>query len=195
MIDIARGGIPYEMITMTSVGRNSDIFVQILEEARELVESENEGKTVTFICNGAEWAQFGYPKKRRPLSSVILQDGLAEKISSDIREFINNPKWYVDRGIPYRRGYLLYGPPGCGKSSFITAIAGEIFYNLCVLNLNDRGLSDDRLHYLLNTAPPQSIIVLEDIDGAINQIESANPDPYRVYFHFLWSFIFYLCKI
>lgn len=22
-------------------------------------------------------------------------------------------------GIPYRRGYLLYGPPGCGKSSFM----------------------------------------------------------------------------
>ena len=22
---------------------------------------------------------------------------------------------YLDRGIPYRRGYLLHGPPGCGK--------------------------------------------------------------------------------
>jgi KaiC/GvpD/RAD55 family RecA-like ATPase len=22
-------------------------------------------------------------------------------------------------GIPYRRGYLLYGPPGCGKTSFM----------------------------------------------------------------------------
>ena len=25
-------------------------------------------------------------------------------------------------GIPYRRGYLLYGPPGCGKSSFMYVV-------------------------------------------------------------------------
>lgn len=119
MIDLTRGGVPYEMITMTSIGPNSDIFIKILEEAKIFVENENEGKTITYICNGAQWAQFGYPKKRRPLSSVILKDGLAQSIYNDIKEFINNPKWYIDRGIPYRRGYLLYGPPGCGKSSFM----------------------------------------------------------------------------
>ena len=26
--------------------------------------------------------------------------------------------WYHSAGIPYRRGYLLYGAPGCGKTSF-----------------------------------------------------------------------------
>lgn len=46
-------------------------------------------------------------------------------------------------------GYLLYGPPGCGKSSFIMALAGELEYNICVLNLSERGLTDDRLNHLL----------------------------------------------
>ena len=27
--------------------------------------------------------------------------------------------WYIDAGIPHRRGYLLYGPPGTGKSKLI----------------------------------------------------------------------------
>lgn len=32
-------------------------------------------------------------------------------------------------GIPYRRGYLLYGPPGCGKSSFMyVALLNYIIY-------------------------------------------------------------------
>lgn len=60
----------------------------------------------------------------------------------------------------------MYGPPGCGKSSFITALAGELEFSICLLNLSERGLTDDRLNHLLNAAPEQSIILLEDIDAA-----------------------------
>ena len=44
----------------------------------------------------------------------------------DVKEFINNGKWYNERGIPYRRGYLLYGPPGSGKSSFLKTLYGDL---------------------------------------------------------------------
>lgn len=115
---------------------------------------------------GSEWRPFGHPRKRRPLKSVVLDEGVSDRILKDCREFIHNPQWYSDRGIPYRRGYLLYGPPGCGKSSFITALAGEIEYGICLLNLSERGLTDDRLNHLMNVAPQQSIILLEDIDAA-----------------------------
>ena len=62
---------------------------------------------------------------------------------------------YLDRGIPYRRGYLLHGPPGSGKTSFIVALAGQLGYNICVLNLAERGLTDDRLALALSCIPPQ----------------------------------------
>ena len=45
-------------------------------------------------------------------------------------------------------------------------ILGELEYAICVLNLSERGLSDDRLNHLLSVAPQQSIILLEDIDAA-----------------------------
>jgi chaperone BCS1 len=44
----------------------------------------------------------------------------------DVEHFLSHPNWYIDRGIPYRRGYLLYGPPGSGKTSAIMALAGFI---------------------------------------------------------------------
>lgn len=71
-------------------------------------------------------------------------------------------------GIPYRRGYLLHGPPGSGKTSFIQALAGELDYNLCILNLSERGLTDDRLHLILSIIPERCIMVLEDIDTAFS---------------------------
>uniref|UniRef100_A0A3P9K8K6 Mitochondrial chaperone BCS1 n=1 Tax=Oryzias latipes TaxID=8090 RepID=A0A3P9K8K6_ORYLA len=134
--------------------------------ARELALKQEEGRTVMYSAMGAEWRPFGFPRRRRPLSSVVLEVGVAEKIVDDVKDFIGNPKWYTDRGIPYRRGYLLYGPPGCGKSSFITALAGELGYSICLMSLSDRALSDDRLNHLLSVAPQQSIILLEDVDAA-----------------------------
>ena len=117
-------GTPFESVTLTALGTNRGVYFNILEEARKLALATNEGRTIMYTAMGAEWRMFGYPRKRRPLSSVILDEGLTDKIVKDVKEFNSNPKWYSDRGIPYRRGYLLYGPPGCGKSSFITALAG-----------------------------------------------------------------------
>jgi len=75
--------------------------------------------------------------------------------------------WYKSLGIPYRRGYLFYGPPGCGKSSFIKVLAGYFNLGICLVNLNSRDISDDNLNVLMNEAPSKSIIVIEDIDAAM----------------------------
>ncbi|XP_066855566.1 mitochondrial chaperone BCS1 isoform X1 [Anser cygnoides] len=165
MIDL-HTGTPWESVTFTALGTDREIFFNILQEARELALQQQEGRTIMYTAMGAEWRQFGFPRRRRPLSSVVLEEGVSERLVQDVKEFIDNPKWYSERGIPYRRGYLLYGPPGCGKSSFITALAGELQYSICLLSLSDRSLSDDRLNHLLSVAPQQSIILLEDVDAA-----------------------------
>lgn len=66
---------------------------------------KHEGKTVMYTAMGSEWRPFGHPRKRRPIRSVVLDQGVSDKILSDCREFIANPSWYTDRGIPYRRGF------------------------------------------------------------------------------------------
>ena len=81
-------------------------------------------------------------------------------------------------GIPYRRGYLLHGPPGSGKSSFIQALAGELNYDICLLNLSERGLGDDKLNHLLSNVVERSIVVIEDIDAAFNKRVQTSEDGY-----------------
>ncbi|NWX37200.1 BCS1 protein, partial [Notiomystis cincta] len=180
-------GTPWESVTFTALGTDREIFFNILQEARELALQQQEGKTIMYTAVGAEWRQFGFPRRRRPLSSVVLEEGVSERLVQDVKEFINNSKWYIERGkalvwwIPYRRGYLLYGPPGCGKSSFITALAGELEYSICLLSLSDHSLSDDRLNHLLSVAPQQSIILLEDVDAAFvsRDLAAENPAVYQ----------------
>lgn len=165
MIDF-KSGTPWETITFTTLSRDRPLLSDLLKEATELAMSKQTGKTIIYTSVGPEWRPFGRPRLRRPLSSVILDEGISDRIVSDVSKFLKMGSWYQDRGIPYRRGYLLYGPPGSGKSSFIQALAGELHYNICVLNLSERGMTDDRLNHLLSHAPPRSIILLEDVDAA-----------------------------
>ena len=121
-------GMPFESVELTAIGWNRNIYFEILEDAKQIALKKTEGKTVMYTALGGSWTQFGYPRNRRPLSSVVLDNNVGERLSKDVKEFIENPQWYTDRGIPYRRGYLLHGPPGCGKSSFIMALAGNSLF-------------------------------------------------------------------
>ena len=80
------------------------------------------------------------------------------------------------QGIPYRRGYLLHGPPGSGKSSFIQALAGSLSYDIFMLNLSERGLTDYKLNYLMSNAPERSFILIEDVDAAFNKRVQTSED-------------------
>lgn len=114
-------GIPWETVQLTALGRDKNIYFNILEEgkrlahyariakillnnkylfvARQMALREYEGKTIMYTAMGSEWRQFGHPRKRRPLDSVVLDIGVAERIISDCREFMTNPAWYSDRGM------------------------------------------------------------------------------------------------
>ncbi|CAI4059064.1 bifunctional AAA family ATPase chaperone/translocase BCS1 SKDI_04G5860 [Saccharomyces kudriavzevii IFO 1802] len=168
MIDIANGS-PFETVTLTTLYRDKHLFDDILNEAKDIALKTTEGKTVIYTSFGPEWRKFGQPKAKRLLPSVILDSGVKEDILDDVHDFMRNGKWYSDRGIPYRRGYLLYGPPGSGKTSFIQALAAELDYNICILNLSENNLTDDRLNHLMNNMPERSILLLEDIDAAFNK--------------------------
>lgn len=186
MLDL-NSGTPWETVHLTTLSRDRDLFPLLLSEARQLAQQAQVGRTVIYTAWGAEWRPFGRPREKRLLESVVLDKGVKERVVDDVRAFMGRGKWYSERGaslellpigslaklasagIPYRRGYLLYGPPGSGKSSFIQALAGSLDYNICVLNLSERGLTDDKLNHLLANAPERSIMLLEDIDAAFSQ--------------------------
>lgn len=94
---------------------------------------------------------------------------MAERLLADATEFLASERNYLDRGIPYRRGYLLYGPPGTGKTSFITALAGQLGYNIYVLNLGSQSMTNEMLVDLMSLTPQRAILLLEDIDSAMSE--------------------------
>ena len=78
-------------------------------------------------------------KNRRSLNSVILPEGVKEALVKDARDFLDSEEWYTWAGVPHRRGYLLYGHPGTGKSTTIHALAGELGLEIYYIQLSSQG--------------------------------------------------------
>eukprot|EP01126_Amoeba_proteus_P034768 TRINITY_DN3478_c0_g1_i3.p1 TRINITY_DN3478_c0_g1~~TRINITY_DN3478_c0_g1_i3.p1 ORF type:complete len:270 (-),score=55.00 TRINITY_DN3478_c0_g1_i3:203-1012(-) len=133
----------------------------------ELNRRKEKGQIVIYNCQSGKWQKFGKPELPRSITSIILKEGVITDLVEDISNFRKNGDWYRNLGIPYRRGYLLFGPPGCGKSSFIRAVAGHLGLGICLLSLNDVNLNDQVINRLLNDSPGNCIIVIEDIDAAM----------------------------
>lgn len=164
---------------MTTLYAHRHVFESIFLEANHIAKSQEIAGTMLYVSKGISWEKIGQPEVKRPLESVILDQGIAERMLGDVKEFLSSQKWYIDRGIPYRRGYLLYGPPGTGKSSFIQALAGELNYGVAMINLSERGLTDDRLNELMRNLPARTLLLLEDADAAWSNRRKTESDGYN----------------
>jgi len=167
--DMASGRM-FESLTIAVRARQGghQILRDLINEALRKGISKDMGKTVVYVNKYGEWNKFGV-RSKRPWDSVILPVGVKESLLEDAKVFLSGNAWYRDRGIPYRRGYLLHGIPGSGKSSLVHALAGVLDLNICMVSLAQAELTDQLLMNLLNSAPPNVLLLMEDIDAAFVQ--------------------------
>jgi len=151
--------------------RNRDSVIHLLHEARDVATPPDEERVEVMTPEYGAWDD-AVRRRPRPLESVILADGVAENLIGDVAKFRESHKWYTDRGIPYRRGYLLHGPPGSGKSSIVFAIASHLGLDICMLSLSDPNLNDKELRKLLSNVPQNSLVLIEDVDCDFHQREA-----------------------
>mmetsp|Transcript_5354 Transcript_5354/g.14345 ORF Transcript_5354/g.14345 Transcript_5354/m.14345 type:complete len:487 (+) Transcript_5354:73-1533(+) len=105
-------------------------------------------------------------RKGRPIDSIIMDNGVPERLESDLNRFLKaeTKRFYYKHGIPYRRSYLFYGPPGSGKSSMIKAIATRHKKSVSFLTLAHPQMTDQALADAVRSLEKDTILVLEDVD-------------------------------
>jgi len=157
-----------ECFNITIFSRNRQLARDLIEEARDVALPRDEVKLTVHRASCSYWNE-QMKRMPRPADSVILPSGILENLIDDARNFLGKRNWYLERGIPYRRGYLLHGPPGTGKSSAVLAVASSLRMDIATLSLGDAGLDDSNLAELFCSIPVNSIVLMEDIDCAFHE--------------------------
>ncbi|AFY95468.1 AAA family ATPase [Chamaesiphon minutus] len=103
---------------------------------------------------------------KRRIETLAIDAQTETELFSDLDRFLQSRDLYRQRGIPWRRGYLLYGPPGTGKSSLIQAIASHYDRQLVSLSLTD--MDDSALLRAWSEITATSLVALEDIDSVFS---------------------------
>ena len=125
------------------------------------ITNKKDNKTIKWKCT--------VTKLSKNIKNTIVSDLVEKNFYADINNFINGEQFYLNRGLPYKRGYILYGEPGCGKTSLIKAIANQYRLPIFIIDLNmikDNGelikITNDISSHLIDDQ--KYLVVYEDID-------------------------------
>lgn len=99
---------------------------------------------------------------------VLLDPQLTALVRRDFEHFLERRDWFEQRRVPWRRGYLLHGPPGNGKTSVVRAMACHPSISAFTINFACDYVDDTTVSELFAAAAQHApgLVILEELDRA-----------------------------
>ena len=122
------------------------------------------GRDIPLPENGYDW------------DTVLLDPALNELVRQDYETFWASEQWFVEQRLPYRRGFLLYGPPGNGKTSVARLMACHPLVTPFSIDFCCEELPNAALTGMFQAAEDKApaLIILEDLDRVFGTGASLN---------------------
>ncbi|ESK94426.1 atp-dependent zn protease [Moniliophthora roreri MCA 2997] len=115
-----------------------------------------------------------YEVQKADWKDVILKDEFKKALQKDVYGFYNSEELYKDLGIPWKRGLIMYGPPGNGKTISLKVIMkwcdSKGYAPLYVKSFQSFAGEEYAMTLVFDKARQLSpcVIILEDLDSLIN---------------------------
>jgi hypothetical protein len=161
---LIQAGSGYEMTCLVAAKSNA-----VLRDFHCALKSYGEhrnkpDKREILVVNGKN-----IPIVKATWDDVVLPPGFAEDIRRNVQAFFQSRSRYQALRIPYRRGLLFAGPPGCGKTLTLKALAytsGAQFITVRAQSYMDNDDFDKAFELAEKHSP--AVIVFEDLDKVAN---------------------------
>ncbi|XP_021718056.1 AAA-ATPase At3g50940-like isoform X2 [Chenopodium quinoa] len=142
----------------------------MLAKSKSVIDKERPLKLCTlgsrFSCGNVYWDTINL-EHPSTFETLAMDTEAKTAIMEDLDRFVKRREFYRRVGRAWKRGYLLHGPPGTGKSSLIAAMANYLMFDIYDLQLGNL-IKDSDLRRLLLATANRSVLVIEDIDCTID---------------------------
>lgn len=129
-----------------------------------------------LVFRGGHWHRDAHLRQQiasASLDAVIMPDAMKSDLIRDVETFFASRELYEKHGLAWKRGLLLLGKPGNGKTMTIKALVNRLGVPcLYVRSLKSERLSEDRCISKVfakarEVAP--CVLVMEDLDSLVDE--------------------------
>jgi hypothetical protein len=121
------------------------------------------------ILIGRDFNSFNEDTKGNTTQSTYYWTEEGNKLKSEIEFWLNSKEWFANKGIAWRRGALLMGKPGGGKSKLILEVARHFDIPVFILNISNMSDEEFTKSFYVHS---HGIILIEDIDAVFQYREN-----------------------
>ena len=143
---------------------NYEKYISLRNEFDAWVQQRDRGNLHIRVIDGDDMPY----TKDYTWEDLFLPKNIKHEVQSLVENFLSSKDFYIQNRIPWKRGILLYGKPGNGKTSIIRTIMS--MYNFKPVTILP-GANDDAVREAFSYAEEQSpsLLYFEDLDSLLEK--------------------------